>query len=36
VFISNRVYPYSEPNKLVKSKIRLTVHEAVYRGLNIF
>jgi CubicO group peptidase (beta-lactamase class C family) len=36
VFVSNRVYPYSEPNKLVKSKIRLTVHEAVYRGLNIY
>ena len=36
VFISNRVYPYSEPNKLVKSKIRLTVHEAVYRGLSIY
>lgn len=35
VFVSNRVYPYSEPNKLVKSKIRLTVHEAVYRGLNL-
>ena len=36
VFISNRVHPYSEPNKLVKSKIRLTVHEAVYRGLSIY
>lgn len=36
VFVSNRVHPYSEPNKLVKSKIRLTVHEAVYRGLSIY
>ena len=36
VFISNRVHPFSEPNKLVKSKIRLTVHEAVYRGLSIY
>lgn len=34
VFVSNRVYPYSEPNKLVKSKIRLTVHDAIYQALN--
>lgn len=34
VFVSNRVYPYTEPNKLVKSQIRLTVHDAVYQALK--
>lgn len=34
IFLSNRVYPDAEPNKLAKSGIRLSVHDAVYRGLN--
>ena len=33
IFLSNRVYPDSEPNKLAKSKIRLTVHDAIYKSL---
>lgn len=33
IFLSNRVYPNAEPNKLAKSKIRLTVHDAIYKGL---
>ncbi len=34
IFLSNRVYPDAEPNKLAKSKIRLTVHNAIYKGLS--
>lgn len=34
VFVSNRVYPSTEPNKLVKSKIRLTLHDVVYQWLK--
>ena len=35
IFLSNRVYPDAEPNKLSKSGIRLHVHRAVYEGLGI-
>ena len=34
VFFSNRVYPDCYPNKLSSSKIRLTAHEALYKGLR--
>ena len=33
VFLSNRVYPDVEPNKLSKSKIRLIIHEIIYSAL---
>jgi beta-glucosidase-like glycosyl hydrolase/CubicO group peptidase (beta-lactamase class C family) len=32
IFLSNRVHPDVEPNLLVKSKIRLLVHEKIYDG----
>ena len=31
VFLSNRVHPYREPNKLSQSRIRLIVHELIYK-----
>jgi beta-glucosidase-like glycosyl hydrolase/CubicO group peptidase (beta-lactamase class C family) len=34
VFLSNRVCPDAEPNKLAKSGIRLKVHELVYKGIK--
>ena len=34
IFLSNRVYPDSEPNKLAKSGIRLHVHKAICEGLK--
>ena len=33
VFLSNRVCPDAEPNKLAKSGIRLKVHELIYKGI---
>lgn len=33
VFLSNRVYPDAEPNKLSKSRLRLLVHEVIYQDL---
>jgi beta-glucosidase-like glycosyl hydrolase/CubicO group peptidase (beta-lactamase class C family) len=35
VFLSNRVCPDAEPNKLAKSGIRLKVHELIYKGIGI-
>ena len=35
IFLSNRVYPTVEPNNLVKSKIRLILHEKIYEALNL-
>lgn len=34
IFLSNRVYPNIEPNNLVKSKIRLILHEKIYEALK--
>lgn len=34
IFLSNRVYPDTEPNKLAQSKIRLLVHELIYNGIR--
>ena len=34
VFLSNRVCPDAEPNKLSKSGIRLKVHDLIYKGLG--
>ena len=34
VFLSNRVCPNAEPNKLAQSKIRLKSHELIYQGLT--
>lgn len=34
VFLSNRVCPDAEPNKLSKSGIRLKVHELIYRAMR--
>lgn len=34
VFLSNRVCPDAEPNKLSKSGIRLKVHELIYKGIR--
>ena len=34
VFLSNRVCPDAEPNKLSKSRIRLLAHEMVYKGIG--
>ena len=34
VFLSNRVCPNAEPNKLAQSGIRLKVHELIYKGLG--
>lgn len=34
VFLSNRVCPDAEPNKLAKSGIRLKVHELIYQGIR--
>ncbi|MDL2297175.1 serine hydrolase [Bacteroidales bacterium OttesenSCG-928-E04] len=34
VFLSNRVHPDAEPNKLSQSRIRLLVHEEVYRMIK--
>jgi beta-glucosidase-like glycosyl hydrolase/CubicO group peptidase (beta-lactamase class C family) len=34
IFLSNRVYPTVEPNNLVKSKIRLILHEKIYEALK--
>lgn len=35
VFLSNRVYPNADDNKLSKSRLRLLVHEEIYKGLGI-
>ena len=35
VFLSNRVYPNAEPNKLVKSGIRSMLHDIVYQAYPI-
>ena len=35
VFLSNRVYPNAEPNKLVKSGIRSILHDIVYEAYPI-
>ena len=35
VFLSNRVYPDAEPNKLVKSGIRTILHDIVYEAYPI-
>jgi CubicO group peptidase (beta-lactamase class C family) len=34
VFLSNRVCPDAEPNKLAKSGIRLKAHELIYKGIG--
>ena len=34
VFLSNRVCPAAEPNKLAKSGIRLKAHELIYMGID--
>ncbi len=34
VFLSNRVCPNAEPNNLSKSRLRLLVHEEIYKGMN--
>lgn len=34
VFLSNRVCPDAEPNKLAKSRIRLLAHEMIYQGIR--
>ncbi len=34
IFLSNRVYPIAEPNKLSKSNIRVLIHQAVYEGVE--
>lgn len=34
VFLSNRVCPDTEPNKLSQSKIRLKSHELIYNGIS--
>lgn len=31
VFLSNRVYPYAEPNRLSKSRLRVLVHEFILK-----
>ena len=35
VFLSNRVYPNAEPNKLVKSGIRTVLHDLVYEAYPV-
>ena len=35
VFLSNRVYPHAEPNKLVKSGIRTILHDILYEAYPI-
>lgn len=32
IFLSNRIYPDTEPNKLAQSKIRVIVHELIYNN----
>lgn len=34
IFLSNRVYPDTDPNKLSESKIRLLVHEEIYKAIG--
>jgi beta-glucosidase-like glycosyl hydrolase/CubicO group peptidase (beta-lactamase class C family) len=34
IFLSNRVYPDTEPNKLSASNIRVLIHQAIYEGLQ--
>ena len=34
VFLSNRVYPDAEPNRLSQSRLRLLVHEEIYKALG--
>ncbi|MDR2979732.1 MAG: serine hydrolase [Bacteroidales bacterium] len=34
IFLSNRVYPDAEPNKLSQSRIRLLVHEEILEGVG--
>ena len=35
IFLSNRVYPDANDNKLSKSRLRLLIHEEIYKGLGI-
>lgn len=34
VFLSNRVHPKAEPNRLSQSKLRLLVHDEIYQNIN--
>ena len=34
VFLSNRVYPDAEPNRLSQSRLRLLAHEEIYKALG--
>ncbi len=34
IFLSNRVYPDAEPNKLARSKIRLIIHQLIYEDYS--
>lgn len=34
IFLSNRVYPDAEPNRLSQSRLRLLVHEEIYKALG--
>lgn len=34
IFLSNRVHPDAEPNKLAKSRIRLILHENIYKSIS--
>ena len=34
IFLSNRVYPDMEPNRLSQSRLRLLVHEEIYKALG--
>ena len=34
IFLSNRVYPDAEPNRLSQSRLRLLVHEELYKALG--
>ena len=34
VFLSNRVHPDAEPNRLSKSRLRLLVHEEIYKAIG--
>lgn len=35
IFLSNRVHPYPDPNKLVKTGIRTTLHDILYEAFPI-
>jgi beta-glucosidase-like glycosyl hydrolase/CubicO group peptidase (beta-lactamase class C family) len=34
IFLSNRVYPDAEPNRLSRARTRLLIHEWIYQALN--